>query len=87
MDFWNWITQLFTPRPGNGVGAGLGRSDGSHFSMTTSYSRDDGSDVFGDSYFNNDKHSDKGCDSASADSDQCSDSGDAGGGSDGGGGD
>lgn len=85
MDFWTWISQLFSPRSGSSAGAGLGRGDGSSFSTASSYRRDEGCNAFDDSYFNNDKGPDGS--SASADSDNASDSGSDGGGSDGGGSD
>ncbi|PIG09422.1 hypothetical protein [Comamonas sp. 26] len=47
MEFLNWLKKVFTPQP-----AGMGRGSDASQSWTLSSSRDDGSDVFNDSYFN-----------------------------------
>lgn len=70
MEFWNWLKRVFTPQPG-----ASGHSTDSQLTWTSASSREDGRDVFNDSYF---------CGSGSNESACSSDGGDSGG--DGGGG-
>ena len=72
MEFLNWLKKVFTPQP-----AALGRGSDASQSWTSSRSRDDGSDVFNDSYFN-------GLGGDESDSSSCSDSSSDGGGDGGG---
>ena len=62
MEFLNWLKKVFTPQP-----TGMGRGSDASQSWTASSSRDDGSDVFNDSYFN-------GSGGVESDSSSCSDS-------------
>lgn len=75
MEFLSWLKKVFTPQP-----AGMGRGLDSSRSWTASSSRDDGSDVFNDSYFNGSR-SDQGDGSGSSDGGS-EGGGDGGGGSD-----
>jgi hypothetical protein len=69
MEFWNWLKKSLRPS------RRAGRSTDSQLAWTSASSREDGSDVFNDSYF---------CGSGSNESACSSDGGDSGG--DGGGG-
>lgn len=62
MELLNWLKKVFTPQP-----SGMGRGSDVSQSWTSSSSRDDGSDVFNDSYFN-------GSGGVESDSSSCSDS-------------
>ena len=73
MEFLNWLKKVFTPQP-----AALGRGSDASQSWTSSSSRDDGSDVFSDSYFNGPDGDES---DSSSGSDSSSDSGGDGGGS------
>ena len=73
MEFLNWLKKVFTPQP-----AGMGRGSDASQSWTSSSSRDDGSDVFSDSYFNGPDGDES---DSSSGSDSSSDGGGDGGGS------
>lgn len=75
MEFLSWLKKVFTPQP-----AGMGRSSDSSQSWTSSSSRDDGSDVFNDSYFNGSRSD--GCDGSGSSDGGSDGGGDGGGGSD-----
>lgn len=68
MEFLNWLKKFFTPQL-----TGMGRGSDESQSWTSSNSRNDGSDVFNDSYFN-------GSGGDESDSSSCSDSSSDGGG-------
>ena len=73
MEFLNWLKKVFTPPP-----AAMGRASDASPSGISSSSRDDGSDVFGDSYFNGPDGDES---DSSSGSDSSSDGGGDGGGS------
>lgn len=72
MEFWNWLKKVFSSQSGV-----PGRSADSQLAWTSASSREDGSDVFNDSYF---------CGAGSGEGACSTDGGDSGGDGGGGGG-